>query len=142
MFSYCIWKQKPRHNIRMLISIYVYFAEHATSNVYTEAEPFDPCHMYERHSEIPRFGCHENLFNSNKSLTCERYVYDKSQMTETISTKLNLVCNEAFKRRLFNSALMLGQSLYIQIESFTLKHFINSPNSPHLHFKVTFKILI
>ncbi len=39
----------------------------------------------------------------------QRYVWDKSQMEVTLTTELNMVCGEQYKRRLLSSVLMIGE---------------------------------
>ena len=95
--------------IRLLIT------EHTTSNVFTKADKYDPCRQYVLEEGL-NFKCQPEFFNTNETQKCTKFVYDQSQMKETLTTKFNLVCDQDHKRRLLSTFLMLGIMLfYIKI---------------------------
>ena len=49
---------------------------------------FDPCQQY---AHIDKGSCEANAFDTNNLEPCKRYVYDKSEMTTTLATELDLV---------------------------------------------------
>ena len=96
------------------------FPEHASSNFLTEADDFDPCNRYSPLFDFedsqplsPGQGfCEAAFFNSSSKMGCDgRFVYDRSQMTRTVATDLNLVCDNDYKRLLFGTILMVGECI-------------------------------
>ncbi len=85
----------------------IHYVEHHSDNFLKRADDFDPCHKFASVSD----SCSAEGFNPDaETETCNAgYVYDRSQMTETLSTTLNLVCDEEHKRRLLGSTLMMGE---------------------------------
>ena len=47
-------------------------------------------------------------FDNSSTETCNAYVYDQSVFPETLTTELNLVCDNESKRRLLSTLMMLG----------------------------------
>ncbi|XP_048727164.2 organic cation transporter protein-like isoform X1 [Ostrea edulis] len=48
-------------------------------------QPYDKCHLYQ----------HSNLTNTVERIKCNEWVYDRSIVLETFTTKANLVCEDA-----------------------------------------------
>ncbi len=40
--------------------------------------------------------------------TCVTYVYDRTLFPETITTRLNLVCDQQYRRKILGSLMMAG----------------------------------
>ena len=91
----------------------IVFSEHESTNVFTEAEIQDPCRQFEVF-ESKDFKCNLDSFSQNKTRKCDKYVYDKSQMFETLTTKLDLVCEKEYLRRLLSTFLMCGMYVYMK----------------------------
>ena len=73
-----------------------------------EALPFDACHKFLFRNESDS-ECAPDSFNVNITETCDgRYVFDRSQMTRTLATDLELVCDNEYKTRLLGSVIMVG----------------------------------
>ncbi len=51
--------------------------------------------------------CDEDAFE-NKTVACERYVYDDTYFEENLTTKFDLVCDMEYKAQLLGSVLVLG----------------------------------
>ena len=52
--------------------------------------------------------CSVNNFDYTETITCETYVYDQSVFKESLTTKLDLVCDNEYKVKLLGTSLMLG----------------------------------
>jgi len=48
---------------------------------------------------------------SHTAINCTEYIYDRSEFTETLTSELDLVCNEVGKRHLLGSIMMVGLTL-------------------------------
>ena len=80
---------------------------HTSNEMLKSDETFDPCNMY----EIQGDSCDPNSFNRSKILPCETYIYDKSEFDETLTTKLDLVCEKGHKRRFLSTIMMIGLTI-------------------------------
>ena len=80
--------------------------EHSSTEIFTTAK-FDPCHVYKSKTG----SCSKNGFDNSSIETCEAYVYDESIFPETLTTELDLVCDNDSKRRLLSTLMMLGLML-------------------------------
>ena len=65
--------------------------EYSSSEMFIQDEKFDPCHMYQKSSETQDGLCLEASFDNATVLPCDKFVYDTSLFTETLTTKLDLV---------------------------------------------------
>lgn len=70
-------------------------------------ELFDPCNMFEMVGD----SCKKDAFNQSKSVSCEQYVYEKDNFEETLTTKLNLVCDKESERRFLSTIMMIGLTI-------------------------------
>ncbi len=80
--------------------------EHATSEILREKAEFDPCNMYERTSNLD--SCSAYDFDNSKKVACEKFVYDDSQMTRTLVTDLNIVCDRNSLKSHLTTVLLVG----------------------------------
>ena len=70
-----------------------------------EDEYFDPCHRY----EIKNLNlCEEKSFNKSNIQRCEKFVYDKSIVEESLTTKFDLVCDLEYQQMMLGVMVMLG----------------------------------
>lgn len=69
-------------------------------------EKFDPCHMNLVRQEAE--SCEPESFDNQTIVPCNKYVYDRSTMRETITTHLDLVCDKKWKRQYLDASLMAG----------------------------------
>lgn len=79
--------------------------EYDSSEIFI-TEKFDPCNMYER--KIGSDSCDADAFDNQTLVACHTFVYDHSLFPETLTTKLDLVCQQESKRRLLGTIMMLG----------------------------------
>ena len=79
-------------------------AGHISNEMLRSEEKCDPCSMY----EIIGTSCSVDSFNKSKTIPCKEFVYDKFEFEETLTTKLDLVCNKEYKRRLLSTVMMIG----------------------------------
>ena len=77
--------------------------EHSSTEMFTTAK-YDPCHVYESKTD----SCSNSGFDNSSKETCNAYVYDETIFPETLTTKLDLVCDNESKRRLLSTLMMLG----------------------------------
>ena len=68
---------------------------------------FDPCQMYDVINET-KLTCAASSFDNSSIIKCNKFVYETFEFTETLTTKLNLVCDNESKRRLLGTLMMLG----------------------------------
>ena len=80
---------------------------YGSSEMLREDEPFNPCQMYDVRDKNTAT-CSPLSFDNSSVIGCNKYVYDTSEMIETLTTKLNLVCDDEFKSRFLGTLLMLG----------------------------------
>ena len=78
--------------------------DHASSTFLRDAEDYDPCRTYVQKSS----GCHPRAFNPHLVQTCSKFVYDRSEFSATLTTKLDLVCDKVNVRHSLGSIMMLG----------------------------------
>ena len=72
--------------------------KYRSSEMFQQDENFDPCKMFQMaaHNEEQDM-CLPSYFNNTSVQKCDEYVYDYSVFEETLTTKLNLVCDEESK---------------------------------------------
>ena len=63
-------------------------SEKHSSNFLDSKNKYDGCSMYKPASE----SCSQESFNQSDTIPCKDYIYDNTFFDETLSTKLNLVC--------------------------------------------------
>ncbi len=63
--------------------------------------------MYKRTSNFLGT-CSKYDFDTNDVVECDSFVYDTSQMSRTLITDLDLVCDQASLKRHFTTALLIG----------------------------------
>ena len=78
--------------------------DHASSTFLRDAEDYDPCQTFVHQSSL----CHPRAFDRTTKENCSRYVYDTSEFSETLATKLDLVCDKVNVRHSLGSIMMLG----------------------------------
>ena len=66
--------------------------------------------MYKPLEDNP--SCQAGSFDNTSLVPCESYVYDRTLFPETLTTHLNLVCDQESKARLLGTIMMLGKVLY------------------------------
>ena len=81
--------------------------EYGSNEIFREDENFDPCKMYELLDE-KTVTCAASSFNNLSIIGCNKWIYDTSEFTETLTTTSNLVCEDEWKRRFLGTLLMLG----------------------------------
>ena len=90
--------------------LWVQFAiptKHTSTEMLKSDEKFDPCNMYEMIGD----SCKVESFNQSNVVPCKNYVYDTYNFEETLTTKLDLVCDQEPKRRFLSTIMMLGLML-------------------------------
>ena len=86
------------------------------------------CNMFATVSSNSETGsCQPEHFDQENIVPCDSYVYEKSQMTETLATILNLVCEEDSKNSLFGVAIMAGNLCTV----LTIYYYITWPCKVH-----------
>ena len=78
--------------------------DHASSTFLRDAEDYDPCQTYVQTSPI----CHPRAFNPHAKQNCSSFVYDQSEFSATLTTKLDLVCDKVNVRHSLGSIMMFG----------------------------------
>ena len=75
-----------------------------------EAQAYEKCSQYEpTYNDTEMMTCYdEDSFNRSVQIACQDYVYDRTIFEETLTTELNLVCDQDYKTKLFGTVLMLG----------------------------------
>ena len=81
--------------------------EYGSSEILRADEGFDPCKMYDTIDDSTTT-CSSPSFNTSSIINCNKWVYDTTEFTETLTTKEDLVCDDEWKRRLLGTLLMLG----------------------------------
>ena len=77
-----------------------------TSNDFLKKElSFDQCKKYEEKRDD---NCASSNFDPDSIVGCSKYVWDRSQWGESLTTINNLVCEKDNVRRLSGSILLLG----------------------------------
>ena len=77
-----------------------------TSNFLAEKQDLDSCKMYEPVDNATQ--CLTESFLGNVTQICSEYVYDTTYFTETLVTKLDLVCERENLKKLLKTILILG----------------------------------
>ena len=73
---------------------------------------YDPCRMYDRVSPVNSSdSCLASDFDRHSLTNCSQFVYDRSEFYETITTDLDLVCDNVEKRHFLGSVLMMGLTM-------------------------------
>ena len=78
----------------------------SSSDMFMETSEYDPCHMSPILKNITE--CNKFSFDASEKVACSQYVYDDSLFEETLTTSLDLVCANEYKRRLLSSFMVLG----------------------------------
>ena len=52
--------------------------------------------------------CNEENFSTNKTESCQEYIYDNTYFDETVATKFDLVCDNEHYRSLLGTIMILG----------------------------------
>ena len=78
--------------------------DHTSSTFLRDAEDYDPCQTYVQTSPI----CHPRAFNPHAKQNCSSFVYDQSEFSATLTTKLDLVCDKVNVRHSLGSIMMFG----------------------------------
>ena len=76
----------------------------SSTNFLAEKEEFDSCQMFKTISS----DCQPEAFSTNETETCQEFVYDNAYFSETLVTKLDLVCDQAHLKKLLGTILILG----------------------------------
>ena len=76
-----------------------------TSNFLAEKPDFDSCKMYATFENATQ--CLPESFSGSTQI-CSEFVYDTTYFTETLVTKLNLVCERENLKKLLKTILILG----------------------------------
>ena len=79
-------------------------SEEETSNYLDAKNTFDGCSMYKPTSE----SCSLESFNQSDTIQCTDYIYDNTFFDETLSTKLNMVCENESYRSLLGTLLIIA----------------------------------
>ena len=66
----------------------------------------DECKMYPIIDD--NTGCVASNFNTTSPIACDSFVYDQTFFDETITSRLNLVCNSKYLQKLLVTLMMLG----------------------------------
>ncbi len=83
--------------------------DHASSTFLRDAEDFDPCMQFAYKPGKSEDGrCIPSHFDHKHKVNCSSYVYDRSEFHETLTTKLDLVCDKVYQRHALGSVMMLG----------------------------------
>ena len=69
-------------------------------------EKYDPCRRYSINKD--QTSCQPNSFNQTDIEKCTDFVYDKSVVIETLTTKFNMVCKLEYQQMLLGSIVMFG----------------------------------
>ena len=80
---------------------------HTSREMLKSDEAFDPCNQY---SAIGK-DCTPSSFNSSSIEKCERYIYDQSVVTESFTTRFNLVCDAESQQMVLGVMVMVGLML-------------------------------
>ena len=72
-------------------------------------ESFNPCRRYGLSSlKVSKESCSGDSFDTLNVQKCDRYVYDKSIVEESLTTKLDLVCDLEYQQRIIGTMVMVG----------------------------------
>ena len=69
-------------------------------------EIYDPCRRYSINSD--QTSCQPKSFNQTDIKLCTEFVYEKSVVIESLTTKFHLVCEFEYKQMLLGSIVMFG----------------------------------
>ena len=94
-------------NVQALWLDFAIPTNHTSNEMLKSNEKYDPCNMY----EFVGTSCSAGSFNRSKIVQCDKYVYDTFEFEETLTTKLNLVCNKEHKRRFLSTIMMMGLTM-------------------------------
>ena len=74
-----------------------------------EDQNMSKCHMYK--TVEGAIACTADSFLNNMTVDCISYTYDRSIFKETLTTELDLVCYEDYKKGLIGTTLMIGLTI-------------------------------
>ena len=80
--------------------------EEKSTNFLGETNAFDSCKMFKRVD--PEDLCSPEAFSENETEYCHEFVYDNIYFDETLTTKLDLVCQNSNYKKLLGTILILG----------------------------------
>ena len=84
--------------------------KNTSTNYLGGAQKYDGCLVYNQTIDLdPKFttNCRADTF-SDSTTKCEEFIYDKTYFDETLSTRLNLVCDNQSYRSLLGTILIIG----------------------------------
>lgn len=76
----------------------------SSTNFLAEKGEFDNCKVFKAISS----DCDPSAFSSTETETCQEFVFDNAYFSETLSSKLDLVCDQANKKKLLGTILIFG----------------------------------
>ena len=85
--------------------------ENKSQNFLSEKRSFDGCTMYKRLDVIdPKAQgyCFPDSFSDNETEPCQDFIYSNDYFEETLTTKLDLVCDSASLKSLLDTLLIVG----------------------------------
>ena len=89
--------------------------EETSSNFLDGKNPYDGCRKFNATYApdigaplSPQFDQCDANFYSNETVPCDEYIFDDFYFDETLSTKLDLVCENEYKKNLLATILILG----------------------------------
>jgi len=90
--------------------------EESADNFFAQKGSYDKCRIYAEKEKSPSIipnlnvdSCSSENFSENKTTTCnDGYIYSNYYFDETLSTKLNLVCDRKYLKTLLDTILIIG----------------------------------
>ena len=80
-------------------------SEEHSSNFLDSKNEYDGCSMYK---PLEDGSCSQLNFNQSEKVQCTEFIYDNTYFDETLSTKLNLVCEDEHYRSLLGTLLIIA----------------------------------
>ncbi|XP_059089923.1 organic cation transporter protein-like isoform X2 [Tigriopus californicus] len=84
-------------------------SDDSSSTFLRESMGYDECSMYQRLNGSSLV-CSKDQFSKEPS-SCSKFVYDRSEFPATITTELDLVCDQVQRRHFMGSVMMMGLTL-------------------------------
>ncbi len=85
----------------------VRFSDHKSTKLLSVDGAFSGCDRYASSSLSSE--CAAASFSTNVTQSCEgKYVYETEHYVETFASRMNLVCDDAYKRSVLSTCLMAG----------------------------------